>query len=737
VYDVGEADGQSFIVMEHVEGQPLSELIPADGLPLETVIRYGTQIADGLAHAHEQGIIHRDLKSANVVITPAATVKLIDFGIAVARRVPDQQGVTTTQESPVSSTMAGTLVYMAPETLRGQEATARTDIWALGVLLYEMASGGLPFEGEAPLDVAAAIAKDNPRPLPSRVSPGLRGIIMRCLQKEAGSRYTAVVAVQSALETIQSDAAVARPDTDAVSRGRRWRPAAMAAVAAAAGLVAYVTGAFAPTPNRARIPRLVRPFQLTADLGLEESPTWSPDGRTIAYSFGRGDVAGGRRLDTRIQQISSDRAVDRTADQKSSSMFPQWSPDGSQIAFFSRSEGPGCYVMPALGGPARKVLNVSNVSEAYGHPVWSSDSTRLGCVTYGENVEPFFEIVTLASNASTRLSLPGASTRRLQPAWSQDGQYLAYIDAGALNDDVTRLWVMRASDGVATQLTSGRTSVWSPQWARNSRTLFFVSNGGGAMDLWQQTVKDDTTPAGEPVPLTTGIGIGGAFAFSPDESKLAYSKGQHVGNVWRVPMPERGRPATWADAEQVTHEQAHVQSIDLSADGSRLLVSTNRRGPYGLWSLPAGGGDMTQVTLDLGPDWAPRWSPDGQQIAFYSYRSGNRDIWVMPVQGGPARQLTTDEAREQYPTWSPNGQEIVFVSMRSGNRDLWVIPAGGGTPRQLTDWPNLDSRPRYSPDGQWIAFASRRQAPGVQIWRIPSSGGEAIQVTRGFGDLPW
>lgn len=208
VHEVGEHEGQSFIVMAYVEGKPLSQLIPSDGLPPESVIRYGTQIADALAHAHERGIVHRDLKSANVVITPEAQVKLIDFGIAVPLPKRDADAVTRTMEAPVSSAPVGTLAYMAPEVLNGQDATARSDIWSLGVLLYEMASGRLPFEGEKPLDVVSAIAKETPRALPSRVSAGLRSVVQRCLQKEPGSRYSGVIGVQGALEAIQSDTAV-------------------------------------------------------------------------------------------------------------------------------------------------------------------------------------------------------------------------------------------------------------------------------------------------------------------------------------------------------------------------------------------------------------------------------------------------------------------------------------------------------------------------------------------------
>ena len=178
IHEVGEHEGQAFIVMEHVEGKPLSQLIPSDGLPPESVIRYGTQIADALAHAHERGIVHRDLKSQNVVITPEGRAKVLDFGLAARMPQADAEAVTKTQEAiPHAGMLVGTLAYMAPEVLRGEAATARSDIWALGVLLYEMASGKQPFTGTSQTDVVSAIIKEPPSTLPASVSPGLRNVI--------------------------------------------------------------------------------------------------------------------------------------------------------------------------------------------------------------------------------------------------------------------------------------------------------------------------------------------------------------------------------------------------------------------------------------------------------------------------------------------------------------------------------------------------------------------------------
>ncbi|MBI3405981.1 MAG: protein kinase, partial [Acidobacteria bacterium] len=205
IYEVGEAGDQAYIAMELVEGQPLSRLISSDGLPLDTLLRYATQIADALAHAHGRNIVHRDLKSSNVVITPEGRSKLLDFGLA-KQFDQAEAAAATASLSPVTQAgaIAGTLHYIAPELLRGDQADPRSDVWALGIVLHEMAGGSLPFEGRTGFEISSAILREPPRPLPAKVPVGLRGIIQRCLEKEPARRYQAAGEVRAALEAIHS-----------------------------------------------------------------------------------------------------------------------------------------------------------------------------------------------------------------------------------------------------------------------------------------------------------------------------------------------------------------------------------------------------------------------------------------------------------------------------------------------------------------------------------------------------
>lgn len=238
IFQAGVADGETYIAMELVEGEPLSAMVSGDGLPVDTVIRYGAQIADALAHAHERGVVHRDLKNANVIITPEGRPKVLDFGLAKRVIEGSAEGATRTQEPLTEAgVVAGTLSYMAPEVLRGQPADARSDLWALGVMLYQAATGTLPFRGTTAFETTSAILRDPTPPLPARVPPGLASIIQRLLAKPAGERYQRAGEVRAALEAIQPGAAVSGPVPVVVEGSRRRWQWAVGAVTLAAALV--------------------------------------------------------------------------------------------------------------------------------------------------------------------------------------------------------------------------------------------------------------------------------------------------------------------------------------------------------------------------------------------------------------------------------------------------------------------------------------------------------------------
>ena len=245
IYEVGEADGHVYIVMEHVEGRPLSALL-SDPRPTEMIARYGIQIADALAHAHQHGIVHRDLKTSNVMITPEGRAKVLDFGLAKRLPTEDLEEQPTKSEGPLTEAgqIVGTLHSLAPELLRAQPADSRTDVWALGVLLYELAAGDLPFQGRTRFEVTSAIMTESPRPLPESVSPGLRAVIQRCLAKDPGQRYQRAGEIRAALEAIQSGSATlpAPPEVKSRPRWMLWATVSVILLVAALGIAQWLRG---------------------------------------------------------------------------------------------------------------------------------------------------------------------------------------------------------------------------------------------------------------------------------------------------------------------------------------------------------------------------------------------------------------------------------------------------------------------------------------------------------------
>ena len=734
IHEVGEHEGQAFIVMEHVEGKPLSALIPSDGLPPESVIRYGTQIADALAHAHERGIVHRDLKSQNVVITPEGRAKVLDFGLAARMPQADAEAVTKTQEAlPHAGMLVGTLAYMAPEVLRGEAATARSDVWALGVLLYEMVSGRLPFGGDTAADVASATLKDAPTSLPSRVSAGLRSIIQKCLAKEPGQRYALAAVVQGALDAIQSDTAVTQPAGIApTSAARTWRVVSAAiALALIAGGVGYYlrSGPGTAAPPGSSVPRLSNPIQITNAIGVEDYPSWSPDGQFVAYAATETGYITGGHWDIFVAQVGGGPPVNRTADHDGWDSFPTWSPDGRQIAFWSSRNGGGCFIIPTLGGEPRRVMSAA--VSAPSRPQWSPDGIQLACHVQPDVVE-FVHLETGASRRQEFVSAPrssgGSSSSGL--AWSYDGHFLAFAGTQAILSQVNQIWV-KTFQGPEVLVTDPLGNNWSPSWSTDSRTLYFVSSQGGSADLWRQALSETGEPTGTPQQVSTGLDIRHAV-LSPDGTALAYSKGRRVANVWRIPILDR--PAVWADAEQLTFDQAFIEHLDISRDGASLIVSSDRAGNPDLWALPADGGTMRQVTNHSTPDWGPAWSPDGQQVAFYAFRSGNREIWTIPIDGGAARQLTDNDDYDGLPSWSPDGQLIAFATTPpqavTRTYSVGVISVDGTALHLITEGASDRWGASWSPDGEWLWFT--RFGPGLMdLWRVPSDGGDPEQMWSG------
>ncbi len=755
IYDIAEEDDQQFIVMEYVDGVTLRQKIVGaireSSLPLKDVIEWAIQIGSALQAAHSKDITHRDIKSDNIMINISNQVKVMDFGLA---KLKGALKLTKT------SSTVGTLAYMSPEQIQGKETDARVDIFSFGVVFYEMLTAHLPFKAEYESALMYSILNTEPEPVTKyrpELPSGFLFLLDKALEKEPDERYQSINEMLVDLRRLKRD--TSRVSRKAVVEMHPAEPSEQPAVTAALRpkkfvgaigrlplfisasalvillvVVGYLLwrGEEVPTVSTSVL-RLTNATRIATSLALEGSPTWSPDGGRLAYQSNQSG-----NMDIWVTQLGVGSPVNLTADYTGSDRSPRWSPDGSQIAFRSDRDGGGCFVMQAIGGTPYKV-KAGSVS----YPCWSPDGQEIAYrVRDTDSAAYFVEIVSLQGGTPRRLQLQVRENEGpMHLSWSPDGRYFAYVSTrGAWLFTLTsQLWLLRVADEECFPVTDGEMKDWQMTWSRNGSTLYFVSNRGGLFDLWQQSLSDDGKPVGSPQQVTTGQDIKNA-KLSPDGTKLAYVKGPFAGfvaNMWRVSILD-DRPATWADAQQLTFEQANVQAVDVSPDGKQLVFHSNIDGIIHIWKMPVEGGEIQRVTINPMEEHIPRWSPDGREIAFHSLPGlGNSDIWVVPVGGGQASRVTHHEARDQRLAWSPNGREITFVSNRSGNDDIWIIPAQGGEARQVTVHPAMDTSPDWSPDGKWILFTSNRTGY-PQLWRVPPAGGRPEPLTEEiFGQFGW
>jgi Tol biopolymer transport system component/tRNA A-37 threonylcarbamoyl transferase component Bud32 len=729
IYSVESEAGAPFITMELLDGATLADLVPAEGLALDRFFAIAVPIADAVAAAHQHGIVHRDLKPGNVMVTTDGRVKVLDFGLAKTTASGLESAARDDPTAPMTDkgVIVGTWRYMSPEQARGLPVDARSDIFALGVVFYEMLTGRRPFTGDTPTELLSSIIKDTPQSV-SAIRSGLprelARLVRRCLAKDPARRVQSALDIRNELDDLKremdSGELVAEPRIAAASVSTRTAPWRIGVALALAAVAVGLGGWRWLTTREAPVMHLRNPRQVTFTSSVETDPTWSPDGGRIAFVSDRSG-----NQDIWVTAAAGGPAVNLTADDPAPNYEPAWSPDGNQIAFLSEGESGGVYVMPAIGGrPIR--LSARGSAEVVTNPQWSADGRELAHMRREEQSN-FIEVVSLSTRESRRLPVPGEPGNRWDLSWSPDGRFFAYVRAPNPQEELNRLWVLHAANGEAFPISDGTTGEWSPIWSADGSVLYFLSNRGGSVDLWQQRIAASGLPDGDARAVTVGIGMR-QVALTRDGRKLAYSKGRPVANVWRVPILA-DREAGWGDAEQITFDEAFVRTLELHPDGRQLIIASDRGGSEDLWVAPLAGTDMRQLTAVRGSDGGPQVSPDGRQIAFYSLRSGSSDIWVMPLEGGPAVQLTRDPGFESFPSWSPDGRRVAFYGLRDGSVNAFVVQSTGGDVRPLTTGAVSKYFPQWL-DPQSFLFASDGPDRNKHLFRVTEGRAAPEQVTR-------
>jgi Tol biopolymer transport system component len=691
VYEVIRAAEDIGIVMELVEGDSLRSFC---GSPQEIsrVVQWGAQIARALAAAHERSIVHRDIKPENLIVRRDGIVKVLDFGLA--RYLED--GQTHTGQS--SAMLAGTLNYMAPEQTRAEPATSASDIFSLGLVLYELATGTHPFRGASPIDTAHAIGHAEPK-RPSSVNrdipSALNALLLRMLDKNSAVRPSAIDVIEQLSGMPAARAA-----------RRSWRPARVAAailLCLAAGLAVLRFREPAAGPPEAVTdlttalpgsPKALRIMPFTSLDGSETDPAFSPDGRQIAFTWNREGassiyvmpIGGGEP-----RRLTNHPGPDTNA---------AWSPDGQLVAFLRGPATSRVAVMtvPAVGGAER---NVGYIEDTLGYPgpiAWMPDGQSLivrDAVPHGPQLFRL-SLATGEKRAITASKLGGGF------ALSPDGSQLA-LERSSPSD---RVKICVLALGSNTEKCLSETLLGTNMaWLADNRTLL-LSNKLGS---WSQSVE-----TGAVAKLTDERFEG--LVSDRQGRRLAFSRRYSDLNIWRIGTD--GTPAAKLIASSMEDSEP-----EYSPDGNRILFRSNRSGNFELWVCASDGSNAVQITSLGGHLGSGRWSPDSRQVAFDAMTPHDKNVgvWLAPSTGGSARRLTPREMPASVPSWSRDGRWIYFMSEAGVSK----ISSSGGASEKVTDDEGLDIA--ESPDGQFLYYRKGRSVPG--IWRLPASGGQPALIS--------
>jgi len=747
LYDVGHQDGTDYIVMEYLEGQTLAERLAKGSLPTEQVLRHGIEIADALDKAHRQGIVHRDLKPGNVMLTKSG-VKLLDFGLAktfgrpldaagreqtAAGQHPMARNALTSIPTEMGSpnltqegTILGTFQYMAPEQVEGKEADARTDIFAFGCVLHEMATGKKAFSGTTQASLISAILRDEPQPI-SQVQPmspaALDRIVKKCLAKDPEDRWQNAADLASELKWIAEGGSQTGLPTPGITRRRNrervaWIIAAIIVVALAAALLHPLRKPASPKTIRFSVaPPEKAEFVSFPEAG---SLALSPDGTSLALIAA---TEGKTSLWVRRLDALAATELKGTA----GAISPFWSPDGRFIGYFA---GGRLRKIAARGGPPQPICESSFGSAA----TWGSDGTIL-FTEFGAGREGVYRVSSEGGTPTQVTSLDRARGESSQawPVFLPDGKHFLYLSgAHGVEKERRNISVGSLSSGETRSILTAdsRVAYCAPGY------LFFARDGTLLAQPFDARALRVT---GDPIPISDDVWffrVTGNAGFSVSEKgDVAYLSGRRPSHL------------TWHDRTGreigIAAPPAAFGRMRLAPDGSRIAVQVAdpRKGTRDIWIYDAERGLGQRLTADPVDAVAPVWSPRGDRIAFGSGREGPVDIYVKPANSAGDEQLLLREKGVQLPMdWSPDGSRIVYEDWsagRSPQRQLWVLPLAGRRDRApLLSTSFSTSQARYSPDGAWIAFVSE-ESGRQEVYVVPASGQGAIRrVSASGGSLP-
>jgi Tol biopolymer transport system component len=728
LHDIGHDGDVDFLVMEHLTGESLADRLKKGPLPIEQVLQYGIEIADALDRAHRAGIVHRDLKPGNIMLTRggaagATHIKLLDFGLAkLAGPVLAAGGVSQAftgeqRELTGAGTIVGTVQYMAPEQLEGQEADGRADIFALGAVLYEMATGRKAFAGKSQVSVIAAILEHHPAPL-SALQPlapvAFEHIVATCLAKSPDDRWQTARDVARELKWIAAHP-TAPPTSIAPRRGRwRWGIAA-AALSALVLAAAYIGVRLAPASEPAQVMRFEIP---TTPMPTALNLAVSPDGRRVAF------VAAEPGTNSAFLYV---RPIDAVEAQKlpgtDNAALPFWAPDSRHIGFAAQRV---LKQIDIAGGPPQTVADIGGVN--FGGGAWNADNVIIFSAVPGS-----LKRVSASGGAPVMLTTLDAAAGELlhaSPAFLPDGRHFLFLAGGA--SPAQRAIKVGALDAPSLQevLRANSNAIYAPPG-------YLLFNRDGTL-MAQRFDADALALSGEPVRIAEAI------ASNPQLGRAAVAVSDTGLLVYRAGSAFEPTRLTWFDRRGArlgeVDKPAVYRGLGLSPDGKFLAVHIHQEPSGGdVWIIDLQRGTSTRFTFNA-HNFAPSWTRDGQSILFTSDKEGPQNLYRKAASGAGGEAMAYGNGISAFvEDITKNGEWMVYGAPGgTTGLDVFRIPlTRKGEPERLVSSPFFDGLSKLSPDERWLAYESdesgRREIyaqpypKGTAKYQISTDGGRYVK----------
>ena len=715
-------DGLDFLIMEYVGGQSLEERLRAGPMPEAEAVALAMSIAEALEAAHTRGVIHCDLKPGNVGLTSDGRVKVLDFGIAqVLRPARDESTLTVLEGGGIG----GTLPYMAPEQLRGKPVDGRVDLYALGVLLFRMVVGRLPFQqslSTALVDEILHASPPYPRTLNPTVSARLEAVILRCLEKDPESRYQTAADLRADLRRLLRDTELEIQGAAPVQPPPAWKPgfwfrviiAATTVLVAAAALAVVLRWYLLPTPGP--------PDRQITFTGQAYEPAISPDGMYAAYV----DRSVPNEMRLLVKDLASGGALPVFT--APVCLFPRWSPDGSTILCHAvRDSEDATFLVPKLGGTAR-----SFPAEGPLH-AWSPDGRRFLSAVYRARRLMFTDTAT---GDTASVPLPELSARILDFDWAPRGNRIVILttdDRGQYS-----FWCATPGESTIQKWFDDASEDWCPRWARDGTSIYFLRamGQGGLKDLckirWPGHAPRRPV---RPNVILHGLAAGEYFTLSSDDRRMLYTREVVRSNLWLMGTHRTHRES---EAKLLTPGTSFDLNPAVSPDGKWVAFARGAGRLAEIYRIPIGGGEAQQLTFMNAWCRSPVWSPAGDTIAFASDKGNAHGLWRVAASGGPARAWSGIEVSDRpfAPlAWAP-ARTLLYETW--GDQDYRVLDTRAGSTRSIGSPDSLGwiVFPQFSRDGTRVAWWSAGPR-GVWVMDLATRARERIAREGPVIPLAW